>query len=90
MDPHRLTREYERRLQALAQPADDVKRHSLDKPAAPMSPRRGMAQLRDRHLAHRCFGRSDQIVDACCDAWNAFTVIPGAIPFTLLSFLGQS
>jgi site-specific DNA recombinase len=29
-DPHRLTREYERRLQALAQPADDVKRRSLD------------------------------------------------------------
>ena len=32
----------------------------------------------------------DQIVDACCDAWNAFTAIPSAIPFTLLSFLGQS
>lgn len=30
LDPHRLTREYERRLQALAQPADDVKRRSLD------------------------------------------------------------
>jgi site-specific DNA recombinase len=28
-DPHRLTREYEGRLQALAQPADDVKRRSL-------------------------------------------------------------
>lgn len=30
MDPCRVMREYERRLQALAQPADDVKRHSLD------------------------------------------------------------
>ena len=30
MDPHRLMREYERRLQALAQPADDVERRSLD------------------------------------------------------------
>lgn len=30
MDPSRLMRECERRLQALAQPADEVKRHSLD------------------------------------------------------------
>ncbi len=30
MDPHRLTREYERRMQALAQPADDARRRSLD------------------------------------------------------------
>jgi site-specific DNA recombinase len=30
MDPHRLTREYERRLQALSQPADDVGQRSLD------------------------------------------------------------
>lgn len=36
-------------------------------------------QLRDRHLANRCFTCYDQIVDACCDAWNAFTQIPGAI-----------
>jgi site-specific DNA recombinase len=30
MDPHRLTREYERRLQELAQPDDDIGRRSLD------------------------------------------------------------
>ena len=30
MDPHRLTRECERRLQALAQPVDDAGRRSLD------------------------------------------------------------
>ena len=36
-------------------------------------------QLRDRHLASRCYDGYEQIVDACCDAWNAFTQIPGAI-----------
>jgi len=30
-DPRRLAREYDRRLQALAQPADDVRRRSMDK-----------------------------------------------------------
>ncbi|KRB81063.1 hypothetical protein ASE07_24985 [Noviherbaspirillum sp. Root189] len=36
-------------------------------------------QLRDRSLANRCDDRYEQIVDVCCDAWNAFTQIPGAI-----------
>jgi transposase len=36
-------------------------------------------QLRDRHLANRCYDGYEQIVDASCDAWNAFTQIPGAI-----------
>jgi transposase len=36
-------------------------------------------QLRDRSLANRCYESYEQIVDACCDAWNAFTRIPGAI-----------
>lgn len=36
-------------------------------------------QLRDRHLANRCYEGSDQIVGAYCQAWNAFTDIPGAI-----------
>ncbi|WP_162256906.1 transposase [Noviherbaspirillum sp. Root189] len=36
-------------------------------------------QLRDRSLANRCYDSYEQIVDACCDAWNAFTEIPGAI-----------
>jgi transposase len=36
-------------------------------------------QLRDRHLANRCFDSYQQIVDACCQAWNTFTQIPGAI-----------
>ncbi|MDB5930064.1 MAG: ISSod10, transposase OrfB [Polaromonas sp.] len=36
-------------------------------------------QLRDRHLANRCYDGYEQIVDACCEAWNVFTQIPGAI-----------
>lgn len=36
-------------------------------------------QLRERHLANRCYESYDQIVHACCQAWNAFTNIPGAI-----------
>ena len=36
-------------------------------------------QLRDRSLANRCFNDYNQIVEACCDAWNAFTSTPGAI-----------
>jgi transposase len=36
-------------------------------------------QLRDRSLANRCYDSYEQIVDACCDAWNAFTRIPAAI-----------
>jgi len=36
-------------------------------------------QLRDRSLANRCYDSYDDIVDACCDAWNKFTQLPGAI-----------
>ncbi len=36
-------------------------------------------QLRERHLANRCYDGYEQIVEACCEAWNAFTQIPGAI-----------
>jgi transposase len=36
-------------------------------------------QLRDRSLANRCYESYEQIIDACCDAWNKFTQIPGAI-----------
>ena len=36
-------------------------------------------QLRDRSLANRCYDNYDQISDACCDAWNKFTQILGAI-----------
>jgi len=36
-------------------------------------------QLRERHLANRCYDGYEQIVDACCGVWNAFTQIPGAI-----------
>lgn len=36
-------------------------------------------QLRERSLANRCFDNYEQIVDACCQAWNAFTSIPDAI-----------
>jgi transposase len=36
-------------------------------------------QLRDRDLANRCYDSYEHIVDACCEAWNKFTQIPGAI-----------
>lgn len=36
-------------------------------------------QLRDRSLANRCYDSYEDIVDACCEAWNKFTQIPGAI-----------
>ena len=36
-------------------------------------------QLRDRSLANRCYDSYEDIVDACCEAWNAFTHIPGTI-----------
>jgi len=36
-------------------------------------------QLRDRSLANRCYDSYEHIVDACCEAWNKFIEIPGAI-----------
>src|SRR5512134_1592986 len=36
-------------------------------------------QLRQRHLAKRCFEDYEDIVQACCAAWNAFTALPGAL-----------
>ena len=30
--------------------------------------------LRDRYLANRCFDSYEQILDCCCDVWNAFTL----------------
>ena len=36
-------------------------------------------RLRDRHLANRSFKNIESIINACCDAWNAFTQIPNAI-----------
>jgi len=33
-------------------------------------------QLRDRSLAGRWYNSYDQIVEACCEAWNKFTQIP--------------
>jgi hypothetical protein len=35
--------------------------------------------LRDRYLANRYFESYDQIVESCCDAWNAFTSGEGDI-----------
>lgn len=35
-------------------------------------------QLHDRNLPNRGFDSYDQIVDACCEAWNTFTQIPDA------------
>lgn len=36
-------------------------------------------QLRRHHLANRCFSDYEDIVQACCEAWNAFTSLPGTI-----------
>ena len=30
-------------------------------------------QLREDSLANRCFKDFDDVVDACCDAWNVFS-----------------
>jgi transposase len=35
--------------------------------------------LRHNHLAGRIFDTYDDIVDACCNAWNAFTAVKGQI-----------
>ena len=36
-------------------------------------------QLHDRSLANRCYANYEEIIDACCEAWNKFTQIPGTI-----------
>jgi transposase len=35
--------------------------------------------LRDRYLGNRYFDSYDQILDACCDAWNALTSVDEAV-----------
>ena len=35
--------------------------------------------LRDRYLGNRCFDSYEHILESCCDAWNAFTAIAGAV-----------
>lgn len=35
--------------------------------------------LRDEHLANRCYEDYDAIIDACCDAWNAFVDAPNRV-----------
>jgi transposase len=35
--------------------------------------------LRERHLANRCYQDEEEIVQACCMAWNQFTDTQGAI-----------
>lgn len=35
--------------------------------------------LRDRHLANRSFEDTEDIVEACCNAWNAFIGLAGSI-----------
>lgn len=36
-------------------------------------------QLRDSHLANRCFSGYEDIVDACCKAWSWFVDIPNQV-----------
>ena len=39
-------------------------------------------QLRDRSLANRCYNSYEDISDACCEAWNKFTLLHGRyLPF---------
>ena len=35
--------------------------------------------LRDRYLANRCYKDYDDIVEACCEAWNGFTDVPSNV-----------
>ena len=35
--------------------------------------------LRDEHLANRCYKDYNDIMVACCDAWNAFVDIPNRV-----------
>jgi transposase len=35
--------------------------------------------LRDNHLTHRVFAGTAEIIDACCDAWNALLAETGRI-----------
>ena len=37
------------------------------------------AYLRANKLSHRLFNSYEDIVDACCDAWNAFMALPDVI-----------
>lgn len=36
-------------------------------------------QLREDHLANRCYKDEEDIVDSCCEAWNAFEDKQGAV-----------
>lgn len=36
-------------------------------------------QLRKSHFSNRCFTGYDEIVEVCCQAWNAFTEMPELI-----------
>jgi hypothetical protein len=36
-------------------------------------------QLRDNHLANRCFSGYEDIVNSCCQAWNWFVDIPNQV-----------
>jgi transposase len=36
-------------------------------------------QLRQDSLANRCFKDEEDIIQACCEAWNVFESVPGAV-----------
>lgn len=36
-------------------------------------------QLREDHLANRCFESEEEIVESCCEAWNRFEETEGAV-----------
>lgn len=53
-------------------------------PLPPVSPELNPVEqlwqrLRDRYLANRVFNNCEEIIEACCDAWNGFTQIPNSI-----------
>lgn len=35
--------------------------------------------MRDEYLANRCYESYEEIVDVCCESWNAFTEEPNKI-----------
>ena len=35
--------------------------------------------LRDRYLGNRSFKSYEHILESCCEAWNIFTSVPGAV-----------
>ncbi len=65
---------------SVAEGVDNVTLLKLPPAAPELNPTEQVwQQLRQDHLANRCFSGYEDIVQSCCEAWNAFTGLPGAI-----------